>query len=110
VVMLFAYAAIGLSAFWVHEVTPVFLIWQKLAFVLGGLMLPISIYPGWLRAVAEHTPFAALLYGPGQLVVQGEARDVPRLAVTLVAWGALFLAAVVLLERRARRIVCLHGG
>jgi len=109
-VMLLAYVAIGLSAFWLHDVTPIFLIWQKLSFVLGGLMLPIGIYPDWLRVIAEHTPFAALLYGPGQLVVQGGADNVLRLAVTLAAWGALFLMVVVLLERRARRNVCLHGG
>jgi ABC-2 type transport system permease protein len=109
-VMLLAYAAIGLAAFWIHDVTPIFLIWQKLTFVLGGLMLPISIYPAWLRVVAEHTPFAALLYGPGQLVVQGGADDVLRLSLTLAAWGALFLMIVVWLERRARRNVCLHGG
>lgn len=109
-VMLLASVAIGLSAFWIHDVTPIFLIWQKLAFVLGGLMLPIGIYPGWLRVTAEHTPFAALLYGPGQLVVQGGSDDVLHLLLTLAAWGVLFLMIVVLLERRARRNVCLHGG
>jgi ABC-2 type transport system permease protein len=110
VVMLLAYAAIGLSAFWLHDVMPAFLIWQKLCFVLGGLMLPIGIYPGWLRAVAEHTPFAALLYGPGQLVVHGGVESTLRLLLTLAAWGALFLVLLVLIERRARRNVCLHGG
>jgi ABC-2 type transport system permease protein len=110
VVMLLAHVAIGLSAFWLHDVTPIFLIWQKLSFVLGGLMLPIGIYPDWLRVIAEHTPFAALLYGPGQLVMQGGAENVLRLSFTLAAWGALFLLGVVLLERRARRNLCLHGG
>jgi ABC-2 type transport system permease protein len=110
VVMLLAHVAIGLSAFWLHDVTPIFLIWQKLCFVLGGLMLPIGIYPDWLRLAAQHTPFAALLYGPGQLVVQGGAEEVLRRSFTLAAWGALFLLVVVLLERRSRRNVCLYGG
>jgi ABC-2 type transport system permease protein len=109
-VMLLAHVAIGLSAFWLHDVTPIFLIWQKLCFVLGGLMLPIGIYPDWLRVIAEHTPFAALLYGAGQLVMPGGAENALRLSFELVAWGALFLLVVVLLERRARRNVCLHGG
>jgi ABC-2 type transport system permease protein len=109
VVMLLAHTAIGLCAFWMHDVTAVYLVWQKLSFVLGGLMLPIGIYPHWLRALAEHTPFAALLYGPGQLVVGG-TQSVARLLLTLAAWGAVFLAVVVLLERRARRDLCLHGG
>jgi ABC-2 type transport system permease protein len=78
--------------------------------VLGGLMLPIGIYPDWLRVVAERSPFSALLYGPGRLVVEGGADSAPRLALTLAAWGAVFLAVVLLLERRARRQLCLHGG
>lgn len=110
VVMLLAYTAIGLSAFWLHDVMPAYLIWQKLSFVLGGLMLPIGIYPDWLRSIAQHTPFAAMLYGPGQLVARGSAEGALRLLLTLAAWGALFLTIVVLLERRARRDVCLHGG
>lgn len=109
-VMLLAHVAIGLSAFWLHDVTPIFLIWQKLCFVLGGLMLPIGIYPDWLRVIAEHTPFAALLYGAGQLVMPGGVENALRLSFELLAWGALFLLVVVLLERRARRNVCLHGG
>jgi ABC-2 type transport system permease protein len=110
VVMLLAHAAIGLSAFWMHDAMPVYLIWQKLAFVLGGLMLPIGIYPEWLRVIAEHTPFPAMLYGPGQLVVHGGTETALRLLLTLSAWGAVTLGVVLLLEQRARRNVCLQGG
>lgn len=110
VVMLLAYVAVGLSAFWLHDCMPVYLIWQKLSFTLGGLMLPLGIYPPWLRAVAEHTPFSALLYGPGQLVVHPDSAAALRLLLTLSAWGAIGLGVVLLLEQRARRNLCLHGG
>ena len=46
-------AAIGLSAFWIVDTSPVYWIWQKLAFVLGGLLLPLELYPDWLRALAR---------------------------------------------------------
>jgi ABC-2 type transport system permease protein len=109
-VMLVAHAAIGLSAFWMHDTMPAYLIWQKLAFVLGGLMLPIGIYPDWLRAIAEHAPFAALLYGPGQLLSSPSAAGAIGLLLRLSAWGAVMLGVLLLLERRGRRNVCLHGG
>ncbi|HTV22315.1 MAG TPA: ABC-2 family transporter protein [Polyangiaceae bacterium] len=109
-VMMLAHVAIGLSAFWLHDCMPVYLIWQKLSFVLGGLMLPLGIYPAWLRAVAELTPFSALLYGPGQLVVQPDPAAALRLLLTLLAWGGVGLGGVLLLEQRARRNLCLHGG
>ena len=52
-------AAIGLSAFWIVDTSPVYWIWQKLAFVLGGLLLPLELYPEWLRVIARFSPFPA---------------------------------------------------
>ena len=37
---------IGLLAFWLHDVSPVYWVCQKVMFVLGGLMLPLELYPG----------------------------------------------------------------
>jgi ABC-2 type transport system permease protein len=47
VVLLLVHLGIGLSAFWLHDCTSVYLIWQKLMFVIGGLMVPPSILPGF---------------------------------------------------------------
>jgi ABC-2 type transport system permease protein len=110
IVLLLSYAAIGLSAFWIHDCTSVYLIWQKLCFALGGLMVPLSIYPEWLRQIALHSPFAALLYGPGQLVMVPDAALALGWASTLLAWGALFLLVVLSLERLGRKTLTLHGG
>jgi viologen exporter family transport system permease protein len=103
-------AAVGLSAFWVHDTTGVYLIWQKLNFILGGLMLPLSIYPPWLRTVADYSPFPALLYGPGSLVLDPDPGRALRLLVELAAWAVLAALAVLGLERRGRRILDIHGG
>lgn len=110
VFLVLSYAAIGLCAFWVHDVTPAYFIWQKLAFLLGGLMLPLSIYPEWLRTIALHTPFAAALYGPGQLIMQGSGELALRLSCELLAWITLTGVVVFELERRGRRAITLHGG
>ena len=110
VVMTLALAAIGLSALWVTDSTSVYLIWQKLCFVLGGLMLPLSIYPPWLRSLAEWSPFAALLFGPGELVLGVPPAHVWGCLLRLLCWGALFALALAGLERRALRIITVHGG
>jgi len=110
VVLLLSYAAIGLCAFWIHDCTSVYLIWQKLCFALGGLMVPLSIYPGWLRQIALHSPFAALLYGPGQLVMAPDWSLALGWASALLAWGTSFLLVVLWLEHRGRKTLTLHGG
>jgi ABC-2 type transport system permease protein len=110
VVLLLAHLAIGLSAFWIDDCTSVYLVWQKLMFVLGGLMLPLAIYPDWFRTFASYTPFAAILFGPGRLVMEPDVWLALRLTLELPGWGALAALVVVGLERRGRRNITLHGG
>ena len=40
------YVAIGLLAFWLEDVSPVFWVWQKLMFVFGGLLLKVGKHGG----------------------------------------------------------------
>jgi len=109
-VLLLSYAAIGLCAFWLHDCTPVYLVWQKLLFVLGGLLVPLSLYPEWLQRLAAHLPFATLLYGPGQLVLHPSPGLALRLSLELLGWLAVSAVGVGLLERRGRSVIELHGG
>jgi ABC-type uncharacterized transport system permease subunit len=70
------YLGIGLLAFWLQDVSPVYWVWQKLMFVLGGLMLPLDLYPSVVQRAAEFTPFPVLLAGPASFVV-GTGRVTP---------------------------------
>lgn len=109
-VMTLALAAIGLSGFWVTDTTSVYLIWQKLCFVLGGLMLPLSIYPPWLRAVAEWSPFAALLFGPAELLFGAPPQRVLACLAQLLGWGVFLALVLAALDRRVTHIVSVQGG
>jgi ABC-2 type transport system permease protein len=110
IVLQLSYAAIGLSAIWMHDCTPVYLVWQKLLFVLGGLMVPISLYPAWLRRITRLLPFATLLNGPGQLVLSGDHQHALRLLFELGVWSIFGSAVLWRLERRARATLELTGG
>ena len=65
VVIVLLYAVTGLCAFWLRRTMPVYLIVQKLLFLLGGLFAPVSFYPRWMAGISEASPFAAALYWPG---------------------------------------------
>src|SRR5262249_2608982 len=60
---------LGYAAAWLGTSAPLFWIWQKLLFVCGGLLMPLTLYPGALRALAEYSPFAAILFAPGSLIL-----------------------------------------
>jgi len=108
--MLVVQTLIGLSAFWLQDAAPVHWIVQKLLFVFGGLMIPLSIYPKWLHAVADATPFSAALYGCGRLVLHYDAALVVDTAWRLAGWMVLLLFLLVVVYRRSLAVLTVNGG
>jgi len=103
-------AAIGLSAFWIVDTSPIYWIWQKLAFVLGGLLLPLELYPDWLRALARFSPFPAMLWGPGRMAFGFAPGAALETLLELLAWSALVAAGLAWLANRARLRLTVNGG
>lgn len=104
------YVALGLLSFWLSDATPLYWVASKLMFILGGLMLPLELYPGWLQLVASCTPFPSLLAGPGGLLLHGPDAGVLSLALRLGVWAVLLFGLVELLFRRAVRSLQVGGG
>src|SRR5262249_26526568 len=90
IVGMLLYVLAGLAAFWMRRVQPVTLIVQKLSFLLGGLMAPVSLYPDWLFDIARATPFGAQLYWVG---VQALTPS-PGLFLAGVCWQILWIAVL----------------
>ena len=44
-------------------------IYQKLAFIFGGMLIPLDFYPNWLQSLAKFLPFSSAIYGPARLFV-----------------------------------------
>ena len=104
------YFSIGLLAFWTEETTPFFLIFNRLALVLGGVMAPLEVLPQPIRGIALILPFSAVLYGPARTLVHFQLIPFCWLLVQQVitiAIGSLLLFA---LYRLATRRVNINGG
>ena len=101
---------IGLLAFWLDEVSPVYWVWQKLVFVLGGLMLPLELYPTFIQSAAVFTPFPAMLAGPASLVLGSHLVTPIALARSLVLWSVVTAVAVFWIFRRATSALTINGG
>lgn len=101
---------IGLTAFWLHEVSPFFWIWEKLLFMLGGLMLPLTIYPQWMQNLAYFTPFPAILGERSALALNFTLHNIMTLAGSLAVWGIFGTICLVLVYRKGLRILNVEGG
>lgn len=105
-----AQAAVGATAPWIEDVSPLYWVWQKAAFVLGGLIVPLHLYPEGLRRVVEWTPFAVLLNGPASAVFAPDAASVARTAALLVGWVLVFAWTARAVHRRGLSSLGVHGG
>ncbi|TYP57676.1 ABC transporter permease [Thermosediminibacter litoriperuensis] len=61
--------AVGLLAFWVEDVSPFFLVYSRLQMLLGGMIIPITLFPSFLRRLSEWLPFRFMVYAPARLFV-----------------------------------------
>jgi ABC-2 type transport system permease protein len=104
------YLGIGVLAFWLQDVAPVYWVWQKLMFVLGGLMLPLELYPVCIQRAAAFTPFPTLLAAPASFILGTPLVSAGALAGALVFWSAATAVAVSWMFRRAVSTVTINGG
>lgn len=102
--------AIGLIAFWVEEAAGFQLIYDRAMWILGGLLLPLELFPGALRSVAGVLPFRYAINGPARLFVQFDGHYFLRLLLHQGLWLGVFGLAVALLYRTGMKRVAVNGG
>ncbi len=101
---------IGLTAFWVEDTLPIDWIYNKFVFTLGGMFLPLDLFPDWLAAVSRVLPFASICYAPARLFVAFSWDAFGSLVLTQAAWLLLSAVVVQFVFSRAVRRVVAHGG
>ncbi|MBX7084491.1 MAG: ABC-2 family transporter protein [Nannocystaceae bacterium] len=99
---------LGLSAIWLHDARPLAWVWQKALFICGGLLVPLEVYPAWLRQLCALLPFEAILHGPATLVL-GTGALAPLLLQQLL-WLAVALLLLAWIFHRGLRRFDAAGG
>lgn len=100
---------IGLSSFIMEENFALFLIYQKLNFMLG-MFLPVEFLPGWLQPVAKSLPFSYMYWAPGKLFVNYSPALFWQLVPRQVAWAAVLIVLTLLVYRASVRRLQVNGG
>jgi ABC-2 type transport system permease protein len=103
-------AMIGLAAFITEEVRAFEWIYQKILFILGGLLIPLDFYPDWLRTLALATPFAYTVYGPARLFVEPTLDRFALLLLGQVAWLVGLGLVLAYFYRRGVHWLTINGG
>jgi len=101
---------IGLAAFISEEVAPYEWIYQKFAFIFGGLLIPLDFYPQWLQKIAFALPFPAMLYGPSRLFVSPATSLFASVLGQQVIWILVMGVLLVFAYRRGLAFLTVNGG
>jgi ABC-2 type transport system permease protein len=102
---------VGMIAFWTMEISGLTMLYYLVNQFFAGALVPVSVFPGPLRIVAELLPFQATTYAPvaiyvGRLNGAGALKAIAIQAVWVVL---LALAARAMWHRALRRVV-VQGG
>lgn len=101
---------IGLTAFWLEEVMPVYLIYQKLLFTIGGLFLPLEMFPVWLQKIAGWLPFRFIANAPARVFVHFEFTMFLSTMGGQLAYIFFIGALLLTVWRLAQYRMVVHGG
>src|SRR5689334_12431220 len=58
---------IGLAAFWLEDTSGLLLIYTRVTMILGGMLLPLELFPEAWQPLLRALPFASIVYGPARL-------------------------------------------
>jgi ABC-2 type transport system permease protein len=101
---------IALSAFITEDITAFQLIYSKIIFILGGLLLPVDFLPDWLQRIASALPFRLIAYAPGRLFVNFETPLFWELLRGQLLWIGACGLVLTLVYRWGTRRVSINGG
>ncbi|MGH2809243.1 MAG: ABC transporter permease [Actinomycetota bacterium] len=94
-------------AFWLRDSKASWFLYQKLVFLLGGMLLPLEMFPDWLQRVAWLVPFWTMSYGPARLL---SGHPEPMLIVGQLLWLPVLVAiALAAFARGERRLEAVGG-
>ncbi|MCE5293600.1 MAG: ABC-2 family transporter protein [Chlamydiales bacterium] len=110
ILSLIAQMIIGVCCFWLQDSTPLSWVFEKLLFVCGGLLLPLSCYPEWLQTAAHYTPFPCMLGNRSALVFDCRYDLFLDVCLSLGAWMIICTGILRLLFWRGMKILNVQGG
>ncbi len=106
---LFLYSFVGLLAFWIEDINPIFWIVDKAVMILGGSYLPIALFPSFMYKIALWSPFGASQFIT-HTVYETWATDWIMKVGIQIFWILAAAIIILILFAKARERVSVNGG
>lgn len=109
VLSLFLYSLVGLCAFWIEDISPIFWIVDKAVMILGGSYLPIALFPDFMYKIALYSPFGASQFVSHTVYTSWQSNWMNLVGIQLL-WIIILSIIVFVVFKQAQRNVSVNGG
>jgi ABC-2 type transport system permease protein len=101
---------IGLCAFWLEDTSGLVLIVSRITMILGGMLIPLELFPDAFQPVLRVLPFSSIVYGPARIFVHPDLEFLLNLILRQGVSIVILAFLVALVYRVALRRINANGG
>jgi ABC-2 type transport system permease protein len=106
----FMMMSIALLAFWFEDTNSFRWIYDKILFTLGGMLVPIEIFPKWLANISNILPFSFVAYHPAKLFVNFELSNFLNVVGIQLVYILVFSLIAIIIYKIGSRRMNINGG
>lgn len=103
-------AILGLTALWIEDATGLYLVYQKIVFVAGGMLIPLEVFPPLLQKITVILPFSYIAYHPAKLFVQFSLENIKTVVGGQLIWMALLACLSGVVYQICVKRLSVNGG
>jgi ABC-2 type transport system permease protein len=101
---------LALCAFWVEETRGLEFVYNKLLFTVGGMLMPLELFPETLQAICRWLPFQTIMYFPAKTAVRFEDVQLAEMLLTQAVWVVVLGLVVTRVYRLGVQKLNVNGG
>ncbi len=101
---------IGTFAFWLEDTSGLFLIYSRTTMILGGMLIPVELFPDVMKPLVNALPFKSMVYGPAKMFVQPNLQDFSHIITQQLCALVVFAFTVAVFFNFALKRINANGG
>lgn len=109
ILSLFLYLIVGLLAFWIEDILPVYWIVDKAVMILGGSYLPVALFPSLMKKISLYSPFGASQFVTHTISTSWQTNWYQLIGIQL-CWIVLLAVVIYWMFQKAKQKVSVNGG
>jgi ABC-2 type transport system permease protein len=103
-------ALLGIFAFWFEDARSLNFVYQKIVFIIGGMLLPLEIFPDWLANISKALPFSYIAYYPAKLFVSFNWNFFIQTILRQLLWILLMIILIIIAYKTFVKKISINGG